>query len=465
MVVVEASPSMNSNRLDPGPAARRTCLTVVLGAGEGTRMCSTVPKVLHELAGRSMLAHVLAAIGEAGTDRVAVIIGPDHERVAAEARSVIPGAEIRVQAERLGTAHAVLAAGEIIAEGYDEILVCFADTPLVRPESFRNLRGALAKGGHAVVVLGFEASDPRGYGRLVVENGTLVAITEERDASPAERALTLCNAGLMALDGRRILALLEAIGNANAKGEYYLTDCVAVAAGQNLTAGVVIAAEDEVMGVNDRVQLAEAESLVQRRLRDAAMLGGVTMRDPSSVTLSHDTRLGRDVVIEPHVVFGPGVAVGDRTLVRSFSHLEGATVGPGATIGPFARLRPGARLADGVHIGNFVEVKAADVGAGAKINHLSYIGDASVGARTNIGAGTITCNYDGFAKYRTEIGEAAFIGSNSALVAPVKIGSGAYIASGSVITEDVESDSLALGRSRQVIKPGWAKRLREKQRK
>jgi bifunctional UDP-N-acetylglucosamine pyrophosphorylase/glucosamine-1-phosphate N-acetyltransferase len=453
---------MDSVRPDHGQAGARRCLTIVLGAGEGTRMGSTTPKVLHALAGRSMLAHVLAAVAEAGTDRVVVVVGPDHDRVAADARAVIPGAEILVQAQRQGTAHAVLVARESIAEGFDEILVCFADTPLVRAESFTRLRAALAENGHAVVALGFEASDPSGYGRLVVANGMLVAIREERDAGPAERALTLCNAGLMALDGRSALALLEGIGNANAKGEYYLTDCVELAARHGLTSGVVIAAEDEVMGVNDRVQLAEAEARVQRRLRDAAMRNGVTLRDPSSVTLCHDTRLGRDVVVEPHVVFGPGVSIGEGTLVRSFSHLEGASIGPGATIGPFARLRPGARLDEGVHIGNFVEVKAADVGAGAKINHLSYIGDASVGARTNIGAGTITCNYDGFAKYRTEIGEAAFIGSNSALVAPVKIGSGAYIGSGSVITEDVASNSLALGRARQVAKAGWAEALRNK---
>ncbi len=452
---------MNSVRLDPGPSAPRSCLAVVLAAGEGTRMRSAIPKVLHELAGRSMLAQVLAAVTAAGTGRVAVVVGPDHDEVAAEARAAVPTAKIVVQAERKGTAHAVLAAREIIAEGFDDLLVCFADTPLVAPESFARLRSCLATEGHAVAVLGFEASDPSGYGRLLVEAGRLLAIREERDASPAERTLTLCNAGLMALDGRLALSLLEAIGNANAKGEYYLTDCVALAAAKGLTAGVVVAAEAEVMGVNDRVQLAAAEALVQRRLREAAMRAGVTMLDPSSVTLSHDTRLGRDVVIEPHVVFGPGVTVGDGTRIRSFSHLEGATVGQRVTIGPFARLRPGAKLAEKVHIGNFVEVKAAEVGAGAKINHLSYIGDASIGARTNVGAGTITCNYDGFHKHRTVIGEGAFIGSNSALVAPVEIGNGAYIGSGSVITEDVEADALALGRARQVAKPGWVKRLRD----
>jgi bifunctional UDP-N-acetylglucosamine pyrophosphorylase/glucosamine-1-phosphate N-acetyltransferase len=444
---------------EPG-ATTRTCLAVVLAAGEGTRMCSAIPKVLHELAGRSMLAHVLDAVVAAGTGRIAVVVGPDQEKVAAEARAVVPGAQIVVQHERRGTAHAVLAAREIVAEGFDDVLVAFADTPLVRPESFTKLRTELAEGGHAVVALGFESTRPTGYGRLVVANGRLLAIVEERDASPDERAITLCNAGLMALDGRHALPILESIEDINAKREFYLTDSVVCAAQRGSTSGIVVATEAEVMGVNDRVQLAAAEALVQQRLREAAMRAGVTMIDPQSVTLCHDTRLGRDVVVEPHVVFGPKVVVGEATRIRSFSHVEGATIGQGVVIGPFARLRPGARLDAFVHIGNFVEVKAAEVGTGAKINHLSYIGDASVGARTNIGAGTITCNYDGLVKHRTEIGEDTFIGSNSALVAPVRIGNGAYVGSGSVITEDVESDALALGRARQVAKAGWAERRR-----
>ncbi len=328
------------------------------------------------------------------------------------------------------------------------------------PETFAKMRTFLAKGRDAIVALGFEAADPTGYGRLIVENGSLAAIREDRDASDAERAVRTCNAGLMALDGRTALALLEAVGAANSKGEYYLTDVVAIAKARGLSAAVLTVSEDEVRGVNDRAQLAAAEAIAQQRLRAAAMANGATLIDPSSVTLSFDTSLGRDVVVEPHVVFGVGVIVGEGSVIRSFSHLEGATIGPNATIGPFARLRPGAELAANVHIGNFVELKAANVGAGAKINHLSYIGDAAIGAKANIGAGTITCNYDGFAKFRTEIGEGAFIGSNSALVAPVKIGAGAYVASGSVVTNDVAPDALALGRARQVEKPGWAKVFR-----
>lgn len=462
--IAETFRFMGSADLENGHLASRPCLAIVLAAGEGTRMCSARPKVLHELAGRSMLAHVLAAITDAGAERIVVVVGPDHGAVTAEAKAVSAGAEIAIQTERRGTAHAVLAARAAIAAGYDDILVCFGDTPLVRRETLGKLRAALAAGKDAVAALGFEAKDPTGYGRLILEADRLVAIREEREASAAERALTFCNAGLMALDGRRALALLEAIDNANSKAEYYLTDIVALAAARGYTSSAAIVPEDEVLGVNDRAQLAAAEAVLQARLRAKAMREGASLVDPSSVTLAFDTELGRDVVVEPHVVFGPGVRVGEGSLVRSFSHLEGATVGPGVTIGPFARLRPGAELAQAVHIGNFVEVKAAKVGAGAKINHLSYIGDASIGAKTNIGAGTITCNYDGFGKYRTEIGEGAFIGSNSALVAPVKVGAGAYVATGSVITRDVGEDALALARSRQVEKPGWAAMFRKKRR-
>ncbi len=442
----------------------RSCLAIVLAAGDGTRMRSTRSKVLHKLAGRSMLAHVASAVAKAGADGMVIVAGADFEAVAAEAKAIAPEAELAIQAERRGTAHAVLAAREAIARGYDDLLIAFADTPLVRPETFAKMRAALAEGRDAIVVLGFEAHDPTGYGRLIVKDGSLVAIREDRDASAAERCVRACNGGLMALDGRRALALLDAVGDANSKGEYYLTDVVAIAKASGLAAGVLTVAEDEVRGVNDRTQLAAAEAVLQQRLREAAMLNGATLIDPASVTLSFDTVLGRDVVVDPHVVFGVGVRVGDGSLIRAFSHLEGATVGPNASIGPFARLRPGAALGPNVHIGNFVELKAAEVGAGAKINHLSYIGDATVGARTNVGAGTITCNYDGFGKFRTEIGEGAFIGSNSALVAPVKIGAGAYVGSGSVITKDVAPDALALGRAGQVEKPGWAKIFRGKNR-
>jgi bifunctional UDP-N-acetylglucosamine pyrophosphorylase/glucosamine-1-phosphate N-acetyltransferase len=443
----------------------RTCLAIVLAAGESSRMRSARPKVLHNLAGRSMLAHVLSSLMEAGADRTIVIVGPNHGAVVAEAKAIARDAEIAIQTERLGTAHAVLAAREAIARGYDDLLIVFADTPLVRPETFAKMRKVLGGGQNAVVALGFKTKQPGGYGRLILEDGALKAIREDREASETERNIEICNAGLMALDGNRALALLGAIGNANSHKEYYLTDIITVARSRGLDVAAAIAAEDEVLGVNDRAQLAAAEAILQARLRAKAMRGGATLIDPSSVTLAFDTVLGRDVVVEPHVVFGCGVSVGEGSFIRSFSHLEGAAVGQNTIIGPFARLRPGADLAHDVHIGNFVEVKASEVGAGAKINHLSYIGDASIGAKTNIGAGTITCNYDGFSKYRTEVGAHAFIGSNSALVAPVKIGEGAYIGSGSVITQDVAPDALGLARARPIEKPGWAKAFREKKRK
>lgn len=443
----------------------RTCLAIILAAGESSRMRSARPKVLHKLAGRSMLGHILSALAEAGADSTVVVVGPNHGEVIAEAKAIGREVEFAIQTERLGTAHAVLSARAAIARGYDDILVVFADTPLVRPETFAAMRQALAGGRNAVAALGFEARQPAGYGRLVIEDGALKAILEDRDASLAEREISICNAGLMALDGSRALAILEAIGNDNSQKEYYLTDIIAIARSQGFEVAAAIAAEDEVLGVNDRAQLAAAEAILQARLRVAAMREGVTLIDPSSVTLAFDTLLGRDAVVEPHVVFGPGVSVGENSLIRSFSYLEGATIGPNAMIGPFARLRPGAELAQDVRIGNFVEVKASYVGAGAKINHLSYIGDASIGAKTNIGAGTTICNYDGFAKHRTEIGEHAFIGSNSALVAPVKIGAGAYVGSGSVVTKDVAKDALALARERQIEKPGWAKVFRGKHQK
>lgn len=424
-------------------------------------MQSARPKVLHELAGRSMLAHVLTTLASADAGQVTVVIGPDQEAIVAEAKQCLPGVEIAVQKERLGTAHAVLAAREAIARGYDDLVIAFADAPLVRPETFCAMRRKLAGGDKAVVALGFEAREPAGYGRFILENGLLHAIREERDATAAEREITLCNAGLMALDGRQALALLEAIGNANSKKEYYLTDAVAVARARGLAIDIEIAPEEEALGINDKEQLAAAEFLLQARLRKAAMRGGAILIDPSSVTLTFDTVLGRDTVIEPHVVFAAGVKIGEGTRVRSFSYLERSVVGPNAVIGPFARLRPGNDLAQDVHIGNFVELKASTIGQGAKINHLSYIGDAGIGTKANVGAGTITCNYDGLAKHRTEIGENAFIGSNSSLVAPVKIGAGAYIGSGSVITEDVAPGAMALGRARQVEKPGRGKRFRQ----
>lgn len=445
-----------------GGDASRRCLAVVLAAGEGTRMQSSRPKVLHAIAGRSMLAHCLAAVGAAGVEQVAIVVGPGRDDVAAEMRASLPHGSVWVQNERRGTAHAVLAAADAIGEDYDDVLVVFADTPLVRPETLALLRNRLRETGAAVVVLGFEAADPTGYGRLLTEGDALVAIREEKDASPAERALTLCNAGLMALEGRHALALLRRIGTGNAQGEFYLTDAVALAHAEGRGTAVALAREDEVLGVNDRVQLARAEGVMQARLREAAMRGGATFVDPAGVTLAFDTALGRDVTVEPHVVFARGVSVEEGATIRSFSHLEGVRVGARAIVGPFARLRPGSVLREDVHVGNFVEIKAATLEAGVKANHLSYIGDASVGAGTNIGAGTITCNYDGFRKSRTQIGAGAFIGVHSALVAPVTIGAGAFVGTGSVVTRDVAPDALVLARARQVEKPGWAQAFREK---
>jgi len=437
----------------------RTCLAIVLAAGEGTRMLSSRPKALHAVAGQSLLAHVLSALRDAGGTETAVVVGPDHDAVAAEARSQFPAAQIFVQRQRLGTAHAVLAAKPAIEHGADDILVIFGDTPLIRPRTLERLRSALA-GGAAVAVVGFRPADPAGYGRLLTQGDALVGIVEHADASESERAITLCNGGLMAFAGKSALDILERIGCDNRKREYYLTDAIAIAHGMALRAVAIEVTEDEVSGINTKAQLAAAEAVMQHRLRQAALDAGVTLIAPETVHLAADTKLGKEVVIEPYVVFGPGVVVEEGATIRSFSHLQGAHVGQGAIVGPFARLRPGAKLGQGVHIGNFVEIKEALIEAGAKANHLAYIGDARVGEGANVGAGTITCNYDGEAKHRTDIGKGAFIGSNSALVAPVKIGDGAYVGSGSVITGDVPADSLAIGRGRQVVKEGWAKRLR-----
>jgi bifunctional UDP-N-acetylglucosamine pyrophosphorylase/glucosamine-1-phosphate N-acetyltransferase len=439
----------------------RTCLSIVLAAGEGTRMRSALPKVLHALAGRSLLAHVLTAVREAGGTATAVVVGPGHEAVAAEAKRLLPDAEIHVQSERRGTAHAVLMARAALARDADDVVVIFGDTPLLSAQTLRRLRGALADGA-AVAVLGFRPADPTGYGRLIVEKGQLVAIREEKDATPAERAITLCNGGLMALSGKHALDILERIGDDNAKREFYLTDAVSIARELGLKTAAIEVEEDEVRGINTKAQLAEAEAVLQKRLREAALEAGVTMPAPETVFLAADTKLGRDVTIEPYVVFGPGVVVEDGAVIHSFSHLEGAHVGAGVSVGPFARLRPGAQLGAKSRVGNFVEVKEARLGEGAKANHLAYIGDASVGADANIGAGTIFCNYDGESKHRSEVGKGAFIGSNSALVSPVKIGDGAYVATGSVITDDVPADALVFGRARQVIKENRANALRAK---
>jgi bifunctional UDP-N-acetylglucosamine pyrophosphorylase/glucosamine-1-phosphate N-acetyltransferase len=438
----------------------RSCLAIVLAAGEGTRMRSSRPKVLHEVAGLSMLSHVLKAASQSGASRLAVVIGPSQPDTAKAIRRIAPDADIVEQRERLGTAHAVLAARAAIERGVDDVLILFGDTPLVRPQSLQHLRQALAEGA-AVALLGFRAADPAGYGRLLIGDDGLRGVREDKDATPQEKEIALCNAGLMALAGDKALAILDRIGNSNSKREFYLTDAVAVARDMGLKAVAIGADEDDVRGINTKTQLAEAEAIMQKRLRAAALEAGVTLVAPETVFLSADTAFGNDITVEPNVVFGPGVSIEDGATIRAFTHLEGAHVGKGARVGPYARLRPGADLGADVHIGNFVEIKAATVEAGAKANHLAYIGDARVGEGSNIGAGTITCNYDGAAKHRTDIGRNVFVGSNSALVAPIKIGDGSYIGSGSVITRDVPEDSLALERSQQTVKPGWAKRLRD----
>jgi bifunctional UDP-N-acetylglucosamine pyrophosphorylase/glucosamine-1-phosphate N-acetyltransferase len=438
----------------------RTSLTIVLAAGEGTRMRSAIPKVLHPVAGQSLLAHVLSAAPAGKGTSLAVVIGPDHHTVADEARRYRPDVEIFIQRQRMGTAHAVLAAREALARGADELIIAFGDTPLISAETFARLRAALEKGA-ALAALGFHAADPTGYGRLLVEDGKLTAIREQADASPAERAVTLCNAGVMAFDGHKALAIIEKIGNANSKSEYYLTDAVAIVRGEGLEAVVIETSEDEVRGINTKTQLAEAEAVMQARLRRAALDAGVTLIAPETIFLAADTTFGKDVTIEPFVVIGPGVSIADGAVIHSFSHIVETTIGKKASVGPYARLRPGTSLGEGTRIGNFVETKAATLEAGVKVNHLSYVGDAYVGANANIGAGTITCNYDGFSKHKTEIGAGAFIGTNSSLVAPVKIGAGAYIGSGSVITRDVPDDAMAVERSQQTNREGGAKRYRE----
>ncbi|MGB3644082.1 MAG: bifunctional UDP-N-acetylglucosamine diphosphorylase/glucosamine-1-phosphate N-acetyltransferase GlmU [Mesorhizobium sp.] len=439
----------------------RSCLSIILAAGEGTRMKSALPKVLHRIAGLPMVAHVVRAAEAAGTGDLALVIGHGAEQMREAAQKFAPRAETFVQEKRLGTAHAVLAARAAIERGHDDVLVMFGDTPLIDAEALKAARQKLAEGA-AVVVIGFRTENPTGYGRLIEKGGRLVAIREEKDCSDEERAIKFCNGGLMAVAGSHVLALLDAVGNHNAKGEYYLTDIVEIAGGKGLEVVATAASFDNALGINNRAELAEAEAIWQKRRRREAMLEGATLIAPETVFFSYDTQVGQDAVIEPNVWFGPGVTVDAGATVHAFSHIEGATVGPNAEVGPFARLRPGADLRRKAKVGNFCEVKKAVVEEGAKVNHLTYIGDARVGAGANIGAGTITCNYDGYSKFFTDIGAGAFIGSNSALVAPVSIGDGAYVASGSVITENVPDDALAFGRSRQKTLPGKAKELRER---
>ncbi|MEO0820849.1 MAG: bifunctional UDP-N-acetylglucosamine diphosphorylase/glucosamine-1-phosphate N-acetyltransferase GlmU [Pseudomonadota bacterium] len=437
----------------------RPLAVVVLAAGQGKRMRSARPKVLHEIAGAPMLAHVLRTAAALGPARMAVVVGHGAEAVGTAAEAVAPGIAVCLQAERRGTGHAARMAAPAL-EGFEgDLLVLYGDTPLIGAETLARLRAAEG----AVRVLGFEAADPGRYGRLVLgADGTLQQIVEAKDASADELAITLCNSGVMAGDAATMLRLLGDLRDDNAQGEFYLTDLVGLARAEGLTAAAVLCDEAETLGVNDRVQLAAAEAAFQARARRDAMLAGATLTAPETVFLAWDTELAEDVTVGPHVVFGPGVRVAEGAEIRAFCHLERAAVGPGAIVGPYARLRPGAEIGAGAHIGNFVEIKNAVIEPGAKANHLSYVGDAHVGAGSNLGAGTITCNYDGFDKHRTEIGPGAFIGVNTALIAPVSVGADAYVATGTVLTGDVPEGALAIARTEQVNKSGAAGRLRAK---
>lgn len=439
----------------------RKCLTIILAAGKGTRMKSDLPKVLHPVGGLPMVLHAINAAKTAGTDSLAIVTGHGSELLGDALNSHSIEAQTCVQQEQLGTANAVDAARSVIDDGFDDVLVMFGDTPLVKPEKLIEAREKL-KAGADLVVIGFETANPFGYGRLVVNDGKLTAIVEEKEASAAERAITFCNGGLMAFNGHKLGGLLDQIDNKNAKGEFYLTDAVAVANAQGLNVEAMVASEEDVLGVNTCVELANVEHIWQERVREKHLLDGVSMTAPHTVFFHHDTKIDAGVIIEPNVFFGPKVSVAKGAKIRAFSHLEGAQVGINAEVGPFARLRPGANLSEKAKVGNFCEVKNADIAEGAKVNHLTYIGDASVGAGANIGAGTITCNYDGMNKFKTTIGEGAFVGSNSSLVAPVTIGDNAYIASGSVITHDIPADAVGFGRARQETKPGLAVKLRER---
>ncbi len=442
-------------------AIMRQLAIVVLAAGKGTRMKSALPKVLHRAAGRSLLGHVLEAVKPLKPARTVVVAGPRMEAVAEEAHRHFAGATIAVQKQPRGTADAVATAKAALAGFSGTVLVVYADVPLIRGETVAALAAAVSARA-PMAVLGFKAAEPKGYGRLIRNaRGCITSIREELDASPRERKINLCNSGLIAIDAALLWALLPKIGNANAKQEFYLTDLVGLLARAKRRVALVECPEAEVAGVNDRVQLAAIEAAFQQRYRRHFMLEGVTLAAPETVFFSADTKIGKDVVIEPHVVFGPGVGIGNDVRILGFSHIEGATIAAGARIGPYARLRPGAEIGADAHIGNFVEVKQARIGAGAKANHLAYIGDASIGAGSNIGAGTITCNYDGFEKHRTEIGANVFVGSNTALVAPVKVGDGANVAAGTVVTGDVPADALAIARSGMQLRLGWAANYRE----
>ena len=431
---------------------------IVLAAGQGTRMQSDLPKVMHDLGGVPLFAHALASGRALELDRTVLVAGHGFEAVEKAAKARDDEIIVAHQTEQLGTAHAVAQAGAALAGVAGDAAVLYGDTPFIRPETLEAMAAARATGAD-VVVLGFEAADPGRYGRLVVEDGALTRIVEFKDASPAERAISLCNSGVVMADAALLFELVAAVGNDNAAGEYYLTDIVEIARARGLSAVAVSCDESETLGINTRAELAAAEAMFQARARETAIADGVTLIAPETVFFAQDTVIGRDAVIEPNVVFGPGVTVETGARIRAFSHLEGCHVSRDAVVGPYARLRPGAELAEGARVGNFVEIKNAEIAEGAKVNHLSYIGDAVVGAAANVGAGTITCNYDGVFKHRTHIGAGTFIGSNTMLVAPVTIGDGAMTATGSVITRDVPPGAMAGARAKMEIKDGFWTRM------
>lgn len=432
---------------------------ITLAAGQGSRMNSDLPKVLHKIGGATLLEHALASAEELDVDRRIVVAGHGAELVRAEAED-LGVSDVVVQEEQLGTGHAVLRARAALSDFTGDALVLYGDTPFIRPETLSKM--AAARQTHAVVVLGFEAADPARYGRLITKGDDLERIVEFKDATDEERAVTLCNSGVISADAETLLSLLDGVGNDNAAGEYYLTDIVKIARDRGLSAGVVTCEEAETLGINTRAELANAEAVFQATKRVEALENGVTLLAPETVYFARDTYIGRDTVVEQNVVFGPEVTVESGAHIRAFSHLEGCHVSRGAIVGPYARLRPGAELSEDVRVGNFVEIKNATLAEGAKANHLTYVGDATIGARANLGAGTVTCNYDGVMKHHTDVGNDAFIGSSTMLVAPVKVGNRAMTASGSVITSDVPADALAIGRSKQVNKEGLADKLFQK---
>jgi len=435
---------------------------VILAAGKGTRMKSNLHKVLHPLGGRAMLHHLMDTLASLKPMRKVIVVGAGKEQVE---QSVGDQAEIVVQEPQFGTGHAVQVTDDHLRDFAGDVLILYGDVPLLSAATLQELLNKRRSDQNpAVVVLGFEPKDSKAYGRLVVnEQGSLLSIIEHKDASPEQRGIRLCNSGIMAVDGRRMFDLLDSLDNDNAAGEFYLTDIVAIARAKGFDCAVSMASETEVIGINARSELAEAEAIFQDGKRQDFMDAGVTLIDPETVYFSYDTVIGPDVVIEPNVIIAPGVTVEEGAVIKGFCHLEGATIGRGASVGPFARLRPKADVGAGAKIGNFVEVKKSTIEAGAKISHLSYIGDAIIGGGANIGAGTITCNYDGFNKALTEIGAGAFIGSNTALVAPVKVGAGAIVGAGSVITREVAADALAVTRPKQKEIGGWASAFRGKQ--